>query len=266
MERREVMPGPSEPTIVPTRAETRAQTGKATLVLLPGMDGTGDLFAPFLAVWPSDWPTQVIRYPLHDPLSYRELVELVRAALPPSQPVVLLGESFSGPVAVDLAASLGDRVIALVLCCSFVRSPSKALSFLRPLTRFVPFEWAPGALVASTLLGHSAPPELRTLLLQALATVSPAVLRSRLQEVAAIDASRGLVACRAPILYLRATRDRVVPKAACDHVVGLQPSIRVVEMEGPHGLLQAAPREAADAVMDFLLRTGLAGKTCLTEP
>ncbi|MEZ5707665.1 MAG: hypothetical protein R3E56_22020 [Burkholderiaceae bacterium] len=33
-----------------------------TLVLLPGMDGTGDLFKPFLAVMASAFDTLVIQY------------------------------------------------------------------------------------------------------------------------------------------------------------------------------------------------------------
>ena len=41
-----------------------------TLVLLPGMDGSGTLFEPFLRALPPDLPVKVLRYPGQDALSY----------------------------------------------------------------------------------------------------------------------------------------------------------------------------------------------------
>jgi thioesterase domain-containing protein len=79
------------------------------LVLLPGMDGTGELFAPFLAALGPDQAVVVVRYPTDRELGYAELEQVARAALPVDQPFILLGESFSGPVAIcRLAAAEGD--------------------------------------------------------------------------------------------------------------------------------------------------------------
>jgi hypothetical protein len=44
------------------------------LVLLPGLDGTGELFGPFLKVIPQSWPRRVVSYPVDRVLSYWELV------------------------------------------------------------------------------------------------------------------------------------------------------------------------------------------------
>jgi hypothetical protein len=44
-----------------------------TLVLLPGMDGTGQLFAPFLTALGHGVDVKVVRYPTKEPLSYAEL-------------------------------------------------------------------------------------------------------------------------------------------------------------------------------------------------
>jgi len=43
------------------------------LVLLPGLDGTGKLFAPLIEALPSSIDIQVITYPLNKEQSYNEL-------------------------------------------------------------------------------------------------------------------------------------------------------------------------------------------------
>ena len=72
-----------------------------TLVLLPGLDGTGLLFEPLLAALPSSIRTQVVAYPPDQSLSLAEYAALVRKLLPKGD-VVLLAESFSGLVALSL--------------------------------------------------------------------------------------------------------------------------------------------------------------------
>jgi thioesterase domain-containing protein len=80
-------------------------------VLLPGMDGTGDLFDPFREAMGARMPhvpIDVVRYSGTELLGYGELERQVRAQLarlPEGEPFVLLGESFSGPLAISIAAS-----------------------------------------------------------------------------------------------------------------------------------------------------------------
>src|SRR5207249_6130409 len=77
----------------------------ATIILLPGMDGSGSLFEDFIASLPPDVEAMVVKYPPDRALDYAELEALARAALPIQGSFLLVGESFSGPVAVALAAS-----------------------------------------------------------------------------------------------------------------------------------------------------------------
>ena len=91
---------------------------RLTLILLPGMDGSGQLFAPLVTALGDGFNVKVVRYPVDLPLGYDGLEQIARAAIPPAGPVVLLGESFSGPIAVSLAASLGERLAGLILCCT----------------------------------------------------------------------------------------------------------------------------------------------------
>src|SRR5882724_3945896 len=86
-----------------------------TLVLLPGLDGTGKLFADFIKVLGSRVSTMVVAYPSDHPLGYDELEELVRSALPQNRSFVVLGESFSGPIAIRIAAHWLTNFRGLIL-------------------------------------------------------------------------------------------------------------------------------------------------------
>jgi pimeloyl-[acyl-carrier protein] methyl ester esterase len=63
----------------------------STLVLLPGMDGSGELFAPLLKELPAWLETRVVRYP-SQPMRYPELLDVVIRALPTDRPYCLLAE------------------------------------------------------------------------------------------------------------------------------------------------------------------------------
>lgn len=108
-----------------------------TIVILPGMHGTGELFAEFIAALPRAVESIVVSYPPDRPLNYAELEKLVRASLPVERPYVLLGESFSGPIAVSIAASKPAGLRGLMLVGSFVRNPTivpeRALSTDKPV-------------------------------------------------------------------------------------------------------------------------------------
>src|SRR5882762_948969 len=93
------------------------------LILLPGLDGTGDLFHPLLNAIPSDQPTRIIPYPTHQPLCYNDLLALIHSQLAADENLILVAESFSGPLALRYAAMHPARIRALILCASFIRSP-----------------------------------------------------------------------------------------------------------------------------------------------
>jgi pimeloyl-[acyl-carrier protein] methyl ester esterase len=226
-----------------------------TLVLLPGLDGTGTLFQPLLRELPASWRTAVIAYPMDPGADYDALTRLASQALPAGGHLVVLGESFSGPIAIRLAASLGSRLLALVLCCSFVRNPRPGLSRFGGLVDWLPSPGAlPSRLAALALLGRHAPSESRALLATVLASMPTEVLRARLRMVMTVDATRQLAAVRAPLLYLQACQDRIVPPSAAVDVQRFQPEMVVKQLAGPHGLLQVAPAAGAAAMTTFLTR------------
>jgi pimeloyl-ACP methyl ester carboxylesterase len=216
------------------------------------MDGTGQLFKSFIAALGSEFRVVVVTYPTVGPLGYAELETVARAALPSEGPYVLLGESFSGPIAISLAASGAPQLKGLVLCCTFVRNPRPALSGLQSLVRFLPVALAPVALLSHLLLGRFSTSALRAALVKSLGLVSPVAIRARLQAVLAVDVAAKLSTVNVPVLYLRASHDRLVPPDASALVSEIIPYARVVELDAPHFLLQAAPAAAAQAVGAFV--------------
>jgi len=236
--------------------ESATVSAEPTLVLLPGMDGTGLLFAPFIAALQGACEVVALAYPNDRPLGYDALRDWALAALPAVGPLVLLGESFSGPVAIALAAALPERTKGLVLCCTFVRNPWPELSWLKPLARVLPPP--PARAAAGMLFGRCSTLELRAMLARSLATLAPAVLRARLRAVIDVDASATLATVRTPILYLRADEDRLVPRSALTQIEELVPGMRVMRFEAPHALLQTCPAETAKAVADFMRELGAA--------
>lgn len=118
----------------------------------------------------------------------------------------------------------------------------------------LPLGLVPASATASLLFGRFSTGVLRAALARPLAQVSPSVLRKRLGAVLSADASVKLAAIHVPLLYLRASRDWLVPPSASALVVRLRPQAQVVEIEAPHCLLQAAPIEAAGVVAAFLRR------------
>ncbi|MBT9553298.1 MAG: alpha/beta hydrolase [Hydrogenophaga sp.] len=225
-----------------------------TLVLLPGLDGSGDFFDHLCHHLPPQWRTHVMPYPGDQPLSYSELARFVVAALPHDGPFVLVAESFSGPVAIQVAATRPAGLIGVVLRATFARNPRP---FLRPflgLTRVAPVRATPMGLLSRCLLGAEADAAWAERIRQAMGKCSVAVLRARAREVLLVDVRSLLADIRVPVLYLQATKDWVVPAAALIEMQRVLPGIQVARIDGPHFLLQARPVPCLEQIMEFVGR------------
>ncbi len=221
------------------------------LVLLPGMDGTGELFGPLLARLPLEMRASVIGYP-DRPASYAEHVSFAQRELPRNEPFILLGESFSGPVAVSIAAGAPPALRGIVLCASFLTCPHPALKLLRPFTPVASPKLLPGFVAQRTLLGRFATPELRAAQTRALSHVSSPTLTARLRAMADVDVRNEMSLAQVPTLYLQATEDRLVRDRFADEYVKHARVARVERIEGPHLLLQANPQDCAKAICAFI--------------
>ena len=225
-----------------------------TLVLLPGMDGTGTLFADFAAAAKSEFKPVVVAYPNDPKLGYAELEPIARAALSVNEPYVILGESFSGPIAISIAASNPRGLVGLILCATFARNPHPLLPLATALMRPFPAGRVPPFILDRQLFGRFVSPRLRKQVRALRSLVSKKTLKARTEAVAQIAVSRQLREVRAPILCLRAKEDRVVPRGACDYMMRIRPDAELAELDAPHLLLQAVPGDALAAIKSFVDR------------
>lgn len=235
------------------------------LILLPGMDGTGEMFADFVSALGEDVSPVVVRYPEKQPLDYDALADFVRTRLPTDRPFILLGESFSGPLAISLAALRPVGLIGLILCCSFARNPVPLPRPLKALTSLVPINGRTVGIIAPLLFGRFSSSKLRATVRQAIDRVSPDTLRGRLRSVLDVNFSAKLKDVSVPTLYLQATEDRVVPATAARYIAKLKPTVQIVRVKAPHLLLQAVPTEAATIVKNFVQEIAMTFNTAVNK-
>src|SRR5437667_542141 len=93
------------------------------LVLLPGLDGTGELFAPFVNCLDNHFTTTVVSYPGDQLLNYQQLIPKIREVIPWGEPYTLVAESFSGPLALRFCEAQPESIQAIVFVASFVTKP-----------------------------------------------------------------------------------------------------------------------------------------------
>ncbi|MGH9733864.1 MAG: alpha/beta fold hydrolase [Candidatus Acidiferrales bacterium] len=225
---------------------------KIALVLLPGLDGTGVLFNDFVAKLPPDLEPIVVRYPTDKPLGYAQLEEIARASIPKTSRFVLLGESFSGPLAISIAASKPAGLIGLVLSCTFARYPRNLFRRGHWLAPYLPV--AGMAVIAARRL--VSPGRVDSFVAKKLNSaremVAKSVFRARIGALLRVDVTSRLSDIEIPILDLRAMRDGIVPNRAGDEIRKRGRQVRAVDVEGPHFLLQAKPAESAAVIHRFV--------------
>jgi pimeloyl-ACP methyl ester carboxylesterase len=218
------------------------------LVLLPGLDGTGQLFDRFTRIVPSEVQTEIVPLP-PDLLSYRSLTGFLAQRLDLGPESLLVAESFSGPLAVALAARM--PLAGIVLCNSFIEPPAPPLlrTVIHPsLFRMAPPLWV----VRRYLVGRSAPEDLVLEVRDLIASLPGELIAGRLTTILSVDAAAELQRSQCPILYLRGAQDLLVPESSGTAMTMAAPSrVRIGRVPGPHLLLQASPRMAWDHIEMF---------------
>jgi pimeloyl-[acyl-carrier protein] methyl ester esterase len=225
-----------------------------SLVLLPGLDGTGALFTPFAAILPPEYTAATVSYPNDVPLSYKQLFPLIRAKLPDDKPVTLIAESYSGPLAVEFAATHPESVQSVILVCTFVLNPVPGwLKWAQSaLNESLLKTGPPESFLRSFLLEPNSPQMLVDALKRAIGSVTPEVLLHRLRQILDVDARMALKNCRQPMLYLLAQQDKLLGKRGWETIAVFNPRLTTAVLDGPHLLLQCRPRESFAAIEKFL--------------
>ena len=223
------------------------------VLILPGLDGTGDMLADFAAHLGEAHKVHVLSYPKNKALNYDDLSKLISADLPADTPYCLLAESFSGPIATRLAVENRRGLQAVSFAASFVKKPSYFPKAFASFANLVPAN-SPILLKLATPItfGKWRTKELHALLIKSVRAVSSKVLAYRIREAMGADEIWRFTGLDVPMLYIRPSHDRLVSSGAAKEMSRLNPALGVVDVEGPHFILQAKPEECSAVVADFL--------------
>lgn len=218
------------------------------IVLLPGLDGTGELFKPLIDSLPSGCEPLVMTYPANIELSYKDLAYFVMEKLPQDEDFILVGESFSGPIAYDIALRKPPFLKSVIFVASFLSSPRP---FFVRLFTILPIGFLlllpiPTYLIKKFLLGDDASRDLIERFKQNLNKVSPNILSYRLGEINKLsieDKNRDINA-----IYIQATSDKLVPDSCAEKFKEVIKNLSVFRVDGPHFILQSAPARCASII------------------
>ena len=228
---------------------------KEPLVLVPGIDGTGLLFYRQVPLLEQRYTVTTTR--LRDEVrAMDELVADLHASIESSSdgPVTLLGESFGGALVLSYALAHPERVSRLVILNSFAHFGSPARLWLGyHLLRATP--WGMMRLVRQ-LNGrrmHSPgtdPDEIRRFH-ELMRQTTRAGYLSRLHILRDYDIRQELSAIQAPVLYLAADRDVLVPSVEQARLMtSLTPRARMRVLEGHGHSCLIAPDMNLAAILD----------------
>ena len=223
-----------------------------TLVLLPGLDGTDVFFRPLLAVLPPWVKPHVICFPSSGANEYAHLLDIVREELSGLSDFYVLGSSFSGPLALMLAAAEPTKVQGAILSATFLRSPRPVFSRLR-FAAVPPVAWAVRSGRRIPLwLARRPDDQFRRAKIETWRRTSARAAAARAAALIDVDAREYLRTCPCPVLCLAGTRDRIVPQRNVEEIVRVRPSVSVRMIEGRHYVMYTNPTAAADAIAEFM--------------
>jgi len=220
------------------------------------MDGTGISFEPLGQVLPQDVHVKVVQYPKDRLLSFEETVQCAKDQIQSDQEdVIVIAESFSGPVAIALLGSGQLKAKCLILCSTFAKSPRPVLF---KLLGYVPLELLirvpfPRFVFKHVIEGGKEATDLFLAMWQRVKALVPAkVLVHRLRVISRVDVRGWLPKLTIPCLYIQATSDRSVPTSSLFDFIELVPDLRVKRIKGPHFILQAQPQASLYAIQNFV--------------
>lgn len=222
--------------------------------MLPGLDGTEIFLRPLCARLAPEFDVTVVSYPNRRRVDYSALADHLMGTVADRAPCSLLASSFGGPLAILLAERLLDQVESLVLSTTFARSPKPLLAPLRTLVTTPTWAIVRALRRWPHAIYDRRPPDLRASKHESWRRVRSAELAARAREAMGVDVTRSVRRLRCPILYLRASRDRVVPSWHGDSIASLAPHAEIATLDAGHLVLFTHAAAAATTIAEFLRR------------
>lgn len=215
------------------------------LIMLPGMDGTGKLFHPFIKEIPGSIECVTVSYPEKECLGYKELETYVIEKLPANEDFVLLAESFSGPIGYLIAKRNLPNMKGMFFVASFLQSPKKLLV---NLVRFIPLSLllafpVPQWVIRNFILDKNADNNCIRMFTDTIKNVSSKVLSFRIKEVSKLSLNIEKIEIKS--YYIQALNDKFVSSDSVNSFAKISDSLKVIKIDGPHFIMQTRPKECA---------------------
>ena len=239
---------------------------KPVLILLPGLSGTSKLMKWIVPYLEDCFSLRLVDLPESQNAgdqNYETLASYVYETYLSKEKngCWVLGESFSGPIAIKLAKQYPKSIAGIILAATFASTPNRFVRYFQKL--LLPFllpilscrftrQWG-GLLFLCAWQAFQLSANMRNIILQELGCTPTKTIKERLKTVMTCDV-RSCLPLAQPVLYLKAKHDWLVHKQASEILQSLQPSIQIHSFDSPHLLLQFQPQEAAQAIQVFIIQ------------
>ncbi|WP_114947118.1 alpha/beta fold hydrolase [Microvirga calopogonii] len=221
---------------------------KPKVIIFPGIDGRPELRERAAAVLGNRFEVQVAALPEDLGLDYPALVQHFMERLPEG-PLILAGESFSGPLVALIAERCPDRVVGVVFIASF---PKLAIPRIAAtLLDYVPLRAIPFGLVSWVMMGRSRNGDVTRQMRQCLSLLPDRLVKHRARLALQIDVRETIKRLRQPVLVVHGKRDRLLPLWYVERFRDLRPDAHVVTIDGYHMILETNPEQVAEALGTF---------------
>ncbi len=222
------------------------------LILLPGLDGSGLLFEPLLNNL-KGVKTKVVSYPHDKKMDYKDLIQYVKESLPENEHFSILGESFSGPISIAIAAENHPNLDSLILVGTFIKNPVKFLpEWVRHLVCTPIMILAKPFIILKAYLAGIRKLYLLKLIRRAYSRLNLSVLSLRIKEILSVNVTEQLRSVSVPTCYFRGKRDNMVSQKNLDEILEVKCDVNVYSLDTWHLILQTKPQECADLIENIL--------------
>lgn len=236
-----------------------------TFILLPGLDGTGHAYSwlknEMLQSQVNESNIHILSY--GNEHSYSVLFKQVETIIINSTvPVVIIAESFAGPLALSLVTAYPDKVKKLVLSatfgvkpeCTFI--PYFALGLFNSLSNsLIPLNKIPPNLINKILMNEVQHNELKIVMEDIYKNGTQEVFDKRIKQVLSLHSKWNLnweKAIYTNTLIFKPLKDRLIDKSNSDILHFNLINSRLIELDAPHMLLQTNAKESWKHILKFL--------------
>ncbi len=218
------------------------------IVLLPGLDGTGKLFKPFIEALPKSIETEIISYDKQKRQSYQELIDFVISKLPQDN-YILLAESFSGYIAYKIALKKPKNLKHIIFVATFLKNPRPILLnfILYSPILYLPL---PKFLIKLLFFDFSTNNSTIELFQDVIKKIPIKILYFRLHEIKKLKLENKKLTL--PVTFIQANNDQLVPKNSINDWKSICKKINLFQIDGKHFILQSNPNMCVNALKPLL--------------